>query len=73
MTVDQENLLREVRDAVCGNKNTDTPGLISRVKELEEYKEKDKQRWYKISGGLIIALPVGALLAEWAKHKIFDL
>lgn len=73
MTEDQEIILREVRDAICGNDKTGTTGLISRVKELESYKEKDQQKWYKISGGLIIGLPIGALLAEWAKHKIFDL
>ena len=73
MTEDQEIILREVRDAICGNEKTGTVGLINRVKDLEVYKEKDQQKWYKISGGLIIGLPIGALLAEWVKHKIFDL
>lgn len=73
MTEDQSKMLREVHECLLGNENTDTPGIIKRVNILEKYQEQDKKRWWKISGGIVVGVPVTALLIEWAKHKIFDL
>lgn len=73
MTPDQSKMLREVHECLLGNKNTDNPGLIKRVNKLEAYQKKDQQRWWKITGGVVLGIPVAGFIAEWAKHKIFDL
>lgn len=73
MNVEQETMLRELHHAVIGNKNTDTPGLIKRVKDLEAYKDKDKKLKSKIAGGLFVSVPIVSAIIEWFKHKFAEL
>jgi len=70
MDANQEKMLREVHEAVIGNPNTDTTGLIKRVKELEKYKESDKKLKNKVAGGLFVSVPIVGVVIEWFKHNV---
>lgn len=73
MTPDQNKKLTELHEALCGNKTTDNPGLIARVKVLEAQSEKDKIVRNKFMGGLFISVPLITVFIEWCKHKLLNL
>ncbi len=51
MTQDQERILKEVHDAIVGNK-TGNKGIIPRLEDLEKYRESDKKIKWGMAGGL---------------------
>lgn len=66
MTAEQEEMLKDVHDAVVGNLRLGNKGIVVRLQEAEDYIEKDKKFKQKVAGGIAVGTPI--LVVLW--HKI---
>lgn len=66
MTPEQEQKLDDLHDAIVGNLRLGNKGIVLRLQELEDYKEKDQKFKNKVAGGIAVGTPV--LVVVW--HQI---
>jgi hypothetical protein len=67
-TTEQERKLDQIHHALIGDE-LGNPGLISRIKAVEEYQEKDQAFKYKVAGGLFVgSTALGAFWSWMMKH-----
>lgn len=63
MTPNYEKKIDDLHNAIVGNPEMGHHGLVSRVRDVEDYQQKDKEFKHKVAGGLAVGTPI--LVAFW--------
>lgn len=70
---EQKGEIQQIKDCVVGNPEFGHKGLVSEVKELNEFREKHNTQKNRLIGAFSIITATGWVVLEFLKDKISDL
>jgi len=74
MTTEDSERLKRIEQALIGDEAMGHIGIVSRLKDVEDYIEKDKGLKKKVTGGILVLSFVGSVVVSglmWLLNKIW--